>query len=99
MAGELLERTLNYITQTKESFLEYDPETMLNYALPPTRKKSNASQDIYDATDYNQQDPIPHHDDTSTQQTYVHHGPHFIATCYTDIDLADQHDKLISTLP
>ena len=31
IAGEILQRTLDYVDQTKEAFLEYNHDSMLNY--------------------------------------------------------------------
>jgi hypothetical protein len=97
IAGEILERTLDYITQTKDAFLEYNPETMLTYELPATRKIPHAQQDIYDTHAYIHQDDISHHDDKPTKQTYTFKGPTMTTTCYTDIDLAGQHETRQST--
>ncbi len=96
-AGEILQRTLDYVAQTKEAFLEYNHDSMLNYKMPPTRKIPHAKQDIYDTQDYNHQDDIPHHDDKPTLQTYTFKGPQIITTCCTDIDLAGQHETRQST--
>ena len=97
IAGEILERTLDYVTQTKEAFLQYAPETMLNYQIPATRQIPHAQQDIYDTQEYIHQDDIPHHDDKPTLHKYIFQGPQIITTCYTDIDLAGQHETRQST--
>ena len=70
---------------------------MINYKLPATRKIPHAHQNTYDTQDYIHHDDIPHHDDKPTIQTYTYHGPHITATCYTDIDLAGQHETRQST--
>ena len=97
IAGEILERTLNYVTQSKDAFLAYNPDTMINYELPATRKIPHAQKDIYDTHAYNHHDDIPHHDDKPTLQTYTYKGPKITTTCYTDIDLAGQHETRQST--
>jgi hypothetical protein len=97
IAGEILERTLNYVTQTKEAFLEYNHNKMLTYKLPATRKIPHAQQDIYDTQDYIHQDDSPHHDDKTTLQAYTFQGPQITTTCYTDVDLAGQHETRQST--
>jgi hypothetical protein len=58
-AKEILERTLNYVTQTPDAYLEYNPTAMHAFKLPPTRKKPQLSHDIYDTVKYNIQDKIP----------------------------------------
>ncbi len=75
IASEILERTLDYVTQTKEAFLEYNHNKMLTYKLPATREIPHAQQDVYDTQDYIHQDDIPHHDDKPTLQTYTFKGP------------------------
>ncbi len=97
VAEEILERTLDYITQTKDAFLAYNPDTMINYELPAARKIPHAHKDIYDTQAYTHQDVIPHHDDNPTPQTYTNKGPKIITTCYSDIDLAGQHETRQST--
>jgi hypothetical protein len=47
IAAEILERTLKYVTQTKDAFLEYNPTEMLSYTIPPTRKKPHHQPDPY----------------------------------------------------
>jgi hypothetical protein len=97
IAGEIIARELDYVIQTKDAFLEYNHHLMLTYKLPATRKIPHAHQDIYDTQDYIHHDEIPHHDDKPTIQTYTHKGPNITATCYTDIDLAGQHETRQST--
>ncbi len=92
IAGEILERTLDYVIQTKEAFLEYTHNKMLKYTLLATCKIPHAQQDIYDTQDYIHQDDIPHHDDNPPLQTYTYKGSNITTTCYTDIDLAGQHE-------
>ena len=72
IAGEILERTLDYVTQTKEAFLQYAPETMLNYQIPATRQIPHAQQDIYETQEYIHQDDIPHHERRQTDTTQIH---------------------------
>jgi hypothetical protein len=62
IAKELLERTLQYVTQTKDAFLEFNTDRMNHYQIPPTRKKPIQTPDIYDTNGYTHHDPIPHHD-------------------------------------
>jgi hypothetical protein len=65
---------------------------MKAFTLPPTRKKPQLQVNIYNVDDYNMQDTIPQHDDTETKQIYTFKGAQLIITCYTDIDLAGQHE-------
>jgi hypothetical protein len=99
IASEILERTLDYVTQTKEAFLflVYNHDTMIKYTLPATRKITHAQQNIYDTQDYIHKDDISHHNDKPTTQTYKFQGPNMTTTCYTDIDLAEQHETRQST--
>ncbi len=97
IAGEILERALQYVTQTKDAFLEFNQDRMCTYSIPPTRQKPLQSPDIYDPNAYIHHAPIPHHDDVKTPQTYKHKGPPIITVCYTDIDLAGQHETRQST--
>ena len=87
IALELLQRTLTYITQTKEAHLLYDHEKMTQYTLPPTRKKPLFASDNYDVQSYNIQDHVPHNDDTKDQQDYTYNGTQLHVSCYTDIEL------------
>ncbi len=97
IASELLERTLQYVTQTKEAFLEFNPEHMRNYTIPPARKEPVQTPDIYDTNGYTHHDPIPHHDDKERPQPYTYKGQQVTTVCYTDIDLAGQHETRQST--
>ncbi len=97
IAGELLEITLQFVTQTKDAFLEFNHDRMCTYSIPPTRKKPLQSPDIYNPDVYTHHDPIPHHDDITPPQTYSHNGQQLITVCYTDIDLAGQHETRQST--
>ncbi len=56
IVGEILERTLDYVTQTKEAFLEYNHDKTINYILPATRKIPHAQQNIYDTQGFIHQD-------------------------------------------
>jgi hypothetical protein len=38
-AKEILERTLTYVTQTPDAYLEYNPTSMHTFTLPPTRNE------------------------------------------------------------
>ena len=96
-AKEILERTLTYVTQTPQAFLEFNPAKMKAFTLPPTRKKPHLHVNIYNVDDYNIPDTIPQHDDTATKQIYTFKGAQLIITCYTDIDLAGQHETRQST--
>jgi hypothetical protein len=96
-AGEILERTLQYVTQTKDAFLEFNHDRMCTYRILPTRQKPLQSPDIYDPNAYIHHDPIPHHDDVKPPQNYTHKGPPIITVCYTNIDLAGQHETRQST--
>jgi hypothetical protein len=97
IAQEILDRTLTYITQTHNAHLIFDHDTMTSYTLPPTRKKPTQQADIYNVDDYNTTDPVPHHDDQDTIQEYTYKGPQCMVICYTDIDLAGQHETRQST--
>jgi hypothetical protein len=97
IAQEILDRTLRYITQTHQAHLVFDHKAMTSYTLPPTRKKPTQQTDIYNVDDYNSTDPIPHHDDTDTPQEYTYNGHQCVVVCYTDIDLAGQHETRQST--
>ena len=44
-AREILERTLTYVTQTPQAYLEYNPAKMKAFILPPTRKKPPATRE------------------------------------------------------
>ena len=92
IARELLERTLQYVTQTKDAFLEFNPIQMNQFTLPPTRKKPVNNPDTYDTQTYISHDPIPHHDDIASPQPYTYKGQQVTTVCYTDIDLAGQHE-------
>jgi hypothetical protein len=96
-AKEILDRKLTYVTQTPDAYLEYNPTSMQAFTLPPTSKKPQFGHDIYDKTTYNIQDTIPQHNDKRITQTYRYKGPQFTITCYTDIDLAGQHETRQST--
>jgi hypothetical protein len=85
IAREILERTLTYVTQTPDAYLEFNPSAMQAFKLPPTRKKPQLSHDIYDTTTYNIKDTIPQHDDTPIPQIYKYKGHQFTFSCYTDI--------------
>ena len=91
-AKEILERTLTYVTQTPQAYLEFNPAKMTAFTLPPTRKKPQLHVNIYNVDEYNIQDTIPQHDDSATKQIYTFKGAQLIITCYTDIDLAGQHE-------
>jgi hypothetical protein len=98
IAQEILARTLTYLTQTADAYLEYNQETtMYNFTLPPTRKKPGQQPTHYDVKDYNPDDNLPHHDDHETPHNYIYIGKQCIITCYTDIDLAGQHETRQST--
>jgi hypothetical protein len=97
IAQEILDRTLTYITQTHQAHLVFDHKPMTSSTLPPTQKKPTQQTDIYNVDDYNSTDPIPHHDDTDTPQEYTYNGHQCIVVCYTDIDLAGQHETRQST--
>ncbi len=97
IARELLQRTLQYVTQTKDAFLEFNSEQMNHYQIPPTRKKPVQTPDIYDPNNYTHHDLIPHHDDKDIPQTYTYTGQQLLTVCYTDIDLAGQHETRQST--
>ncbi len=77
--------------------MDYNPNKMLTYTLPATRKIPHAQQDLYDTQDYIHHDDIPHHDDKPTPQPYTFNGPQITTTCYTDIDLAGQQETRQST--
>ena len=62
-AGEILERTLTYLTQTPQAYLEYNHQRMKDFQLPPTRQKPGLSTDYYDVDSYNLNESITHHDD------------------------------------
>ncbi len=96
-AREILERTLTYVTQTPQVYLEYNPAKMKAFTLPPTQKKPQLQDDIYNVDGYNVKDTIPQHDDNQTPQLYTFKGPQLTITCYTDIDLAGQHETRQST--
>jgi hypothetical protein len=70
---------------------------MIEYTLPPTRKKPTQQVDIYNVDEYNTKDPIPHHDDEDTTQEYKYKGHQGSVVCYTDIDLAGQQETRQST--
>ena len=97
IAREILERTLTYVTQTPDAYLEFNPSAMQAFKLPTTRKKPQLSHDVYDTTSYNIKDTIPQHDDKLIPQLYKYKGHQFTITCYTDIDLAGQHETRQST--
>jgi hypothetical protein len=97
IAHEILDRTLTYITQTYHAHLIFEHKAMVSYALPPTRKKPNQQVDIYNVDEYNATDTVPHHDDEETRQDYTFKGQQCIVICYTDIDLAGQHETRQST--
>ncbi len=42
-------------------------------------------------------DPVPHHDGTETTQEYIYNGHQCIVVCFTDTDLAGQHETRQST--
>jgi hypothetical protein len=88
IAQEILTRTLTYLTQTADAYLEYNHTAMHNFTLPPTCKKPGQQPTHYEVNDYNPDDSLPHHDDQDTPQTYTYIGKQCIITCYTDIDLA-----------
>ena len=72
IAHEILARTLTYVTQTHTAHLTFDHTAMIEYTLPPTRKKHTQQADIYDVDEYNTTDHIPHHDDTEIKQSYIY---------------------------
>jgi hypothetical protein len=97
IALEILDRTLTYITQTHNAHLLFDHQAMASYTLPPTRKKPTQQMDIYNVDECNATDPVPHHDDNKIKQDYKFNGRQGIVVCYTDIDLAGQHETRQST--
>ncbi len=92
IAHEILARTLTYVTQTHRAHPIFDHEAMTSYTLPPTKKKPNQQADMYNVDGYNTTDPVPHHDDDERIQEYIYKGHQCIVICYTDIDLAGQHE-------
>jgi hypothetical protein len=96
-AKESLDRTLTYVTQTPDAYLEYNPTSMRAFTLPPTRKEPQFGDDIYNTHNYTIKDTIPQHDDVQITQTYKYTGPQMTITRYTDIDLAGQHETRQST--
>jgi hypothetical protein len=97
IAREILERTLTYVTQTPEAYLAYSPNSMQAFNLPPTRKKPQLTPDIYEVDEYTLPDTIPQHDAMPITQAYMYTGAQMTITCYTDIDLAGQHETRQST--
>ncbi len=78
IAHKILDRTLTYITQTHQAHLVFDNAKMTSYTLPPTRKKPNQQEDIYDVDEYNTTDIVPHHDDKATIQEYTYDGYRYL---------------------
>ena len=97
IARDLLARTLQYVTQTKDAYLEFNPDNMRDFTILPTRKKPIQNPDIYDTQSYTSHDPILHHDEIENPQPYKYKGHQVTTMCYTDIDLAGQHETRQST--
>ncbi len=97
VTNEISHRALVYAHRTKDAHLRFSYNKMTNYTPLKTRKKPTDTTTTYDVDTYNTNDGIPHVDDTTQQQEYIHQGEHLTLTCLTDIDLAGQPDTRQST--
>jgi hypothetical protein len=98
-ADYLMQRSLQYLSQTSDSRLRYVRDEMLQYVPPATRRKpTDLDESIYSLADsYNIDDGIPQPDDQPVTQDYLYPGHQMVCTVYSDTDLGGQIETRQST--